>query len=106
MSHQFVAFLAGSVKAQGVVYVVRHGKGHRGVGAADAGTARVYQVFNAVVAAAFQNMCETQDFVIDVGEGVLDGIANASLRSQIDDSFWFVRFKAGFDCLPSREINP
>jgi hypothetical protein len=63
-------------------------------------------VFNTVVTAAFQDMCETQDVAVDVGERIFNGIANTGLCSQINDTLWLVRFKAGFDCLPIREINP
>jgi hypothetical protein len=63
-------------------------------------------VFYAVVAAAFQDVGKADDVAVDVGKRVLDGVAHAGLCSQIDDSLWFVCFKAGFDGIPIREINP
>ena len=101
MSHQLVAFLARGVEAEGVINVVMYRKGHRRVCPVDTRAARVHQVFNTVVTAAFQYMGEPDDVAIDVGERILDGIAHASLCGKVDDALWFMAAKALLNALRS-----
>jgi hypothetical protein len=96
VSHQLVAFLTGGVEAEGVVNVVMNRKGHRRICPVHAGTAGVHQVLHAVTAAAFQNVSEADDITVDVSKWVLDGVAHASLGSEVDDTLRFVGSKALF----------
>ena len=103
--HQFVAFLAGGVEAEGVVNVVMHRKGHRRVRPVHTGAAGVYQVFDTVVATAFQDMGKADDVAVDVGERVLDGVAHAGLSSKVDDTLRLVGDKALFHGFAIAQID-
>ena len=48
-------------------------------------------MLDAVVAAAFQNMRETNDVAVHVSERILDRVAHTRLRGEVDDAFGFVR---------------
>ncbi len=60
-----------------------HREGHRRVDTIDAGTAGIHDVFHTIVAAAFEDLGETDDVAVDIGERVFDGVAHASSGGQI-----------------------
>ncbi len=90
MRHQLVGFLAGGIEAKRMINVMMDGKWHRSIGAIDAGTTGIDQMLDAMMAAAFQYMRETDDVAIDVSHRILQGITHACLRCQIDHALWFV----------------
>ena len=105
MGHQLIGFLAGGVETQRMVNVVMHREGHRGVGAIHAGTAGIDEVLDAVVAAAFEDMGETDDVAVDVGERVFDGIAHAGLGGKIHHALRLVGGETRFHGLAVGNIN-
>lgn len=66
MSHQLVGLLGRGVQAEWVVYVVVHRERHRRISTVNTGAAGVHQVFDTVVAAAFQDVAKTDEVAVDV----------------------------------------
>ncbi len=83
--HQLVGLLAGGVQAHRVVDRVVGGERNLGVGAVDAGRAGVDEVLDAVVAAAFEQVGEADDVRLHVGVRILQRVAHAGLRGEVDD---------------------
>jgi len=94
--HELISFFGRSIQAQWVVYILVYRKRHGGVGTIDAGAAGIYQVFDPMVAAAFQNVCKADDVTIDVGQRILDGVAHSSLGGEVDYALGLVRGKGFF----------
>ena len=68
-----------------MVDVLVHRERHLRVGAVDRARRRVDQVLHAVVPAAFEDMQEADEVGVDVGVRVVERIAHAGLRRQVDD---------------------
>ena len=105
MCHQLVGLLAGGIQAQRVVDILMDREGHRGIGAIDTGTAGVNQMFDVVMAAAFQDVGKTDDVAVDVGQRIGDRVAHPGLGGQVDDALRPVGGKGGFDVLAVTEVN-
>jgi hypothetical protein len=84
MRHQLVGLLGRGVEADRVIDVVMLRKGHALVAAVDAGTAGIQEMLDAVVAAAFENIDETDHVAVDVGMRILQRVAHAGLGGEID----------------------
>ena len=98
MCHQFVSFFAGSIKRQGVIYIVMHRKRHGGVCSINAGTTGVNQVTHFVVSTPLQNVRKTNDVAVHIGQRIFDGIADSGLSGEVDHALWFVISKGLFNC--------
>ena len=88
-----------------MVHVMVHGKRHIGVGAVNRTGGSVYQVFHAVVAAAFQYIHETHQVGIHVGMRVLYGITYPRLGRQVYHTLWLVLLKKFFNARPVCHIQ-
>src|SRR5699024_9091616 len=86
VGQQFVGFLGGGVEGHGVVDAVVFGERDLVVHAVDGAGGGVDQVFDGVVAAAFQYGHHADEVGVDVGEGVFYGVAYAGLGGQVDDA--------------------
>jgi len=84
MRHEFVGFLGDRIQAHRMIDVVVLGKRHPGVAAIDARAARVHEVPDLVVPAAFQDVDEAGKVAAHVRLGVLQRIAHACLRGEVD----------------------
>ena len=83
MGHELVALLGGGVQAHGIVHLVVFVVGHFAVEAVH-GTGRCeHQVLDLVMAAGFQNVQESDQVALQVGVGVRDRVAYASLGSEV-----------------------
>lgn len=87
VGHQLVTLFCGSVEGHGVIHLVLGRVGHLLVGSVNAGRGRIHQMLHGVVAAGFQDVIEADEIALDVGIGVGDGVANASLGRQIHYNF-------------------
>ena len=85
VADHLAGLLAGRVQAHRVVHAVVLGKRHHRVAALHAAAAGIHQVLHTVVAAAFEHVHEADDVAVDVGVRVLQRIAHAGLRRQMDD---------------------
>ncbi len=74
-----------------------HREGHCCIGTVNTGTARIHQVLNAVVAATFQDVSETDDVAVYVGERILNGVTHTGLGSEVDHALGLVYCKALFN---------
>jgi hypothetical protein len=83
--HQLVGFLAGGVQAHRVVDGIVDRERDLGVGAVDRRRAGVDEVLDAVVAAAFEQVGEADDVGLHVGVRILQRVAHAGLRGEVDD---------------------
>ena len=96
MRHQLVGLFAGGVQADRVVDRVVGGERNLGVGAVDAGRAGVDEVLDAVVAAAFEQVGEADDVGLHVGVRILQRVAHAGLRGEVDDGVEVAFFEQVF----------
>ena len=69
-----------------MVHAVFFGEGNLFVAAIDAAGAGVNQVTHGVVPTALEDIHEAHEVGIHVGERILNGIAHARLRAQVDDT--------------------
>ncbi len=106
VGHQFVGLFAGGVQALGMIDVLMNRERHGGVGAIDARTAGIDEVVDTVATATFEDVGETDDVAIDVGERVLDGVAHASLGGEVDDTLRLMSGEGCFHCLTVDEVDP
>jgi hypothetical protein len=67
-----------------MVDVVVLGERHLLVAAVDAGTRRIEQVLDAVVATALEHIHEADQVAVGVGERVLQRVAHACLGGEVD----------------------
>ena len=70
--HQLARLLGGSVQAYWMIYVIVHAEGHVGVGAIYTGAAGVDQVLDVGMAAAFEDVDESNQVAIDLGMGIFE----------------------------------
>ncbi len=83
--HELVGLLGGGVDAQGMVDVLMHAEGHRGVGAVDRARRREDEMLDAVVAAALQHVQGADDVGVDIGMRVLYPVADPGLSAEMND---------------------
>jgi len=83
--HHFIAFFGRGVKADGMVGMVRSRKGHFRVEPVDGGAAGKDEVFHLLLPAPLEQVDETDDVAVDIGERVFDGVAHAGLRGKVAD---------------------
>src|SRR5690554_6299603 len=100
VSHQFIGFFTGGVKADRVVDVVVYRKRHGGIGTVHRAAGGVDQMLGAEVAAGFQNVQKAGDVGVHIGLGVDQRVTHTGLGSQVDDPvgpvFFKGRIKGGF----------
>jgi hypothetical protein len=84
MRHQFVGLLGGRVHAHRVVDAVLDGERQLAVVAVDRTRRGIHQVLDAVVAAGLQDVHEADDVALDVGVWILQRVAHAGLRGEVD----------------------
>jgi len=84
--HQFVGLLAGGVEADGVVDRVVHRERDLGVGTVHAGRAGVDEVLDLVVTAAFEQVGEADQVGLHIRVRILQRVAHAGLRGEMDDA--------------------
>jgi len=103
--HHLVGFLGGGVQRQRMSGRLVFAEGHPDVGAINRTGGREHEVFDAMVAAAFQNVQEIGDVAADVDVRVLRGVMNAGLRGEVHHACWLVFREAGFDRLAVGQIS-
>ena|SRR5207302_8885178 len=86
VSHELIGFLRGGIETNWMIHVVAYAEWHSGVRTIYTGTAGIHQVLYAVMAAAFQYIQKTHDIAVDIGMGVHQRIAHASLRGEVDNA--------------------
>lgn len=69
-----------------MIHVVAGGEGNFGVGSVDGTGGGEDQVLDLTVTTAFEEVDEACEVAIDVGVGVLDGVADSGLGGEIDDA--------------------
>ncbi len=94
--HQLVAFLGCCIERERMVNVVMDGEGHNSVGTVDAGTTGIDQMLHAGVTTAFEDMGETDDVAVNIGERALEGVSCAGLGGKVHHP---VRVMRGKTCL-------
>ena len=62
-------------------------------------------MLDAVVAAAFEHVQEAGDVGVDIGVGVVEGIADARLRREVDDPLEALLGESGLDRRPVSKIG-
>ena len=105
MRHQFAGFLGGCIEAHRVVDVMVHAEGHVGVGAIDAGATGIDQVLYIGVAAALEDIDETYQVAVDVGMGVFEGVAHASLCGRVEHAIEVVFFEECLHCFAVSHVH-
>jgi hypothetical protein len=84
MRHQLVRLLGRGVEAERVIDIVALGKRHAGVAAIDARTRGIDEMLDAVLAAAFEDIRETEQIAVHVGGGMGQRVTHAGLRREMD----------------------
>ena len=90
VSEEFVALFGGGVEGDGIIDFVVGAEGDFGIAAVDGAAGGVDEVFGGVVAAGFEDVVEADEVGFDVGVGVVDAVANASLGGEVDDNVGLV----------------
>ena len=91
MRQELVGLFSGRVEGDRVIYLVFNCEGHFFVAAVYGGTGGVDQMLDSCgtvvigVAAGFEDVVETDQVALDVDVRVIDGVADAGLRSKVDD---------------------
>ena len=91
MRQKLVGLFSGRVEGDRVIYLVFNCEGHFFVAAVYGGTGGVDQMLDTCgsivigVAAGFEDVVETDQVALDVDVRVIDGVADAGLRRQVDD---------------------
>ena len=85
MGHQFVGFLGGCVKADGMVYIVLDTEGQVRISAIDGTGRSINQMLHIRVPAAFQDIHEAQNIGVYIGAGIFDGVPHTRLSCEMDD---------------------
>ena len=93
MRHELVTLLGGGIETYGIIYPVVRAERHLLVAAIDGTAAGIHQVLHRVVSAGFQDIVEAYHIALDVGIGVLDGVTNPSLGSEVDNDIKVIRGK-------------
>ena len=62
-------------------------------------------MLHAMMAAAFQNMCEANDVAINVCQRAVYGISHTGLRGKVHHALWLVRFKGVLNGLAVGQVN-
>src|SRR6266508_2797686 len=83
--HQLVRLLGRGVEADRAVHVVGDGERNLGVSAVDGARGRVDEVPDRMMPAAFEDAEERGDVRVDVRVRVLERVADARLRGEVDD---------------------
>ena len=91
--------------SQRMVDVVMHREGHRRLDTIDAGAAGIDDVFHAIVAAPFEDLGETDDVAVDIGERVFDGVAHARSGGQIHHQVRLMGGETVLDGLAVGEVD-
>ncbi len=84
--HQFVGFLRRRVQADRMIDRIAHGKRQLAVGAVHRTRRRVDQMLDAAVTARFEDVDEADEIGFDIRVRILDRVAHAGLRGEIDDA--------------------
>ena len=84
VGHKLVALLGGGIEAHGVVHAVVGAEGHFLVAAIHGAGAGIHQVLHGMVSARLQDVVEAHDVALDIDIGVVDAVAHARLRGQVD----------------------
>lgn len=95
--HQLVGFFGGGVKADRVIDIVFDAEGKFFVGAVDGARRRVNQMFGFVMAAGFEDVDEAGDVALGIRARVIERIADAGLRGEMDDDGRLRGLKQFFD---------
>ena len=85
MRHQLVRLLRRRVHAQRVIDVVVDSERHLRVRAVDGRRRRIHEVLDRVVAAALEDVRETDDVRVDVRVRIHERVANAGLGGEVHD---------------------
>src|SRR5437016_4820803 len=86
VSHELIGFLRGGIETNWMIHVVTYAEWHSGVRTIYTGTAGIHQVLHATITAAFQYIQKTHDIAVDIGMGVRQRIAYATLRGEVDNA--------------------
>ena len=84
VGHQFVRGLGRGVQRTRTVDALRFGKRRRRRIAVDRRRTRVHQVFDAAMPAQLQHVDEADQVAVDVGVRILERVAHAGLRGEMD----------------------
>ena len=110
MGHQLIGFLSGCIQRYRVIHLVIRAIRHFFITAIHGRTGRINQMLYrgmpliVRMAAGFQNVIEADHVALDVGIRVGDGVANASLGTQIDYNIRMVLFKNAVDTYLVRKV--
>ena len=89
VGHQLIGLFGGRVQTDGVIHVVRSGKGRLGLIAVHRRTGSKEQMLHRIVAAAFQNVKEADDVGVNVGSGIVNAVADSRLSRQVHHQLGF-----------------
>ena len=100
--HQLVGFLGRGVEADRVIDRMVLAERQPGVGAVDAGAAGVGQMLDLPMPAQFQHVEEGDQVGLGVGVRVVDRVAHAGLRGQVQHALWLPVAQGG---LHARQVG-
>ena len=97
VGHQLVALLGGGVERDGIVDAVFDAEGNLLVAAVNRARRSIHEVPHRMVPAGFEYIIEADDVALDIDVRILDRIAHARLRRQVDDDVEPILFKQFLD---------
>ena len=100
MRDQLVGLLRGGVEADRMVGLVVHRKRQLGIGAVDRRGRRIDQMAASVMPATFQHIDETLEIGVDIGMRMVDRIAHASLRREMNHRWQSGVWRTGVPLTP------
>jgi hypothetical protein len=105
MRHQLVGLLGGGIHADRVVDAVVHRERHAGIAAVDRRARGIDEVLHAGMPTALEHVHEADEVAVHVGMGVLQRIAHASLRREVDDAVEAFGREEGFHARPVGDVE-
>ena len=100
-----LAFLVAAYKRERMIDVLIDGERHVRVGAVDRTGGRVDQVLDAVVAAPFDDVQKAGHIAVDVDMRIVDRMAHARLRGEMDHAVEFLGREQGLDTAAIGQIQ-
>ena len=103
--HQLVRLLGRGVERQRMIDILMHGERHLRIRAVHRAGRRVDEMLGAVVPAAFEDVGEADDVAVDVRERILQRVAHARLRCEVNHASELLPREQLLHARPVREIQ-